>query len=62
MLLGGGLSWRRNLSEAFCQSKVNYIHYNPVRAGIVEKEEEYLQSSCGDFYGIRKGPIDLAQL
>ena len=49
-------------SESFCQSKVEYIHTNPVRAGIVEKEEEYLLSSCGDFYGVRKGPIDLEPL
>ena len=41
-------------SESFCQSKVEYIHTNPVRARIVEKEE-YLRSSCGDFYGERKG-------
>lgn len=50
------------LTPSFCQSKVDYIHMNPVKAGIVEKEEEYLLSSCGDFYGIRKGPIDLAEL
>ncbi|WP_373396496.1 transposase [Algoriphagus halophilus] len=43
----------------FFSVKVNYIHQNPVRAGIVEKEEEYLNSSAGDFYGIRKGPIQL---
>ena len=27
--------------------------------GLVEKEEEYLWSSCGESYGIRKGPLDL---
>ncbi|MDG1279023.1 MAG: transposase [Algoriphagus sp.] len=48
-------------SLKFFRSKVNYIHQNPVRAGIVEKEEEYLNSSAGDFYGIRKGPIQLAE-
>ncbi|MBC7388137.1 MAG: transposase [Opitutaceae bacterium] len=26
----------------FLKSKIEYIHLNPVRAGIVEKEEEYL--------------------
>jgi putative transposase len=40
-------------------SKMNYIHLNPVRAGLVTKEEEYLWSSCADFYGIRKGPLEL---
>jgi REP element-mobilizing transposase RayT len=48
-------------SLKFFRSKVNYIHQNPVRAGIVEKEEEYLNSSAGDFYGIRKGSIQLAE-
>ena len=39
-----------------------YIHMNPVRAGIVLKEEEYLYSSCGDYYSTRKGDIELAKL
>jgi putative transposase len=47
-------------SKAFFDTKVNYLHQNPVRAGIVEKEEEYLNSSCGDFYGIRKGRLVLS--
>ena len=45
--------------KAMLDSKINYIHMNPVRANIVEKEEEYLYSSCGDFFGTRKGLIDL---
>jgi len=49
-------------SEGFCNSKVDYIHMNPVRAGIVEKEEEYIYSSCSDFYGARKGKLELASL
>ena len=47
------------ITTKFYDTKVNYIHLNPVRAGVVEKEEEYLYSSCGDFYGIRKGLLDL---
>lgn len=49
-------------SKEFCDSKVDYIHMNPVRAGIVDKEEEYLLSSCGDFYGARKGLLELEPL
>jgi len=49
-------------SEAFLETKVNYIHQNPVKAGIVEKEEEYINSSCGEFYGIRKSKIELEPL
>jgi putative transposase len=40
-------------------SKLTYIYLNPVRAGFVEKEEEYLWSSCADLYGVRKGPLEL---
>ena len=43
----------------FFETKLEYIHQNPVKAGIVEKEEEYLYSSCGDLYGVRKGLLDL---
>ncbi|MBB2146325.1 transposase [Pedobacter sp. LMG 31464] len=46
-------------SASFFETKLNYIHQNPVRAGLVEKEEEYVYSSCGDYYGIRKGKLEL---
>ena len=29
--------------------------------GQVEKEEEYTYSSCGDFYGTRKGLLELTE-
>jgi putative transposase len=48
------------ISKSFFESKMRYIHLNPVRAGLVEKEEEYLYSSCGDLYGVRKGLLELA--
>ena len=34
----------------FMQSKINYIHNNPVRAGIVTKSEEYIYSSANQYY------------
>ncbi|MEP7165780.1 MAG: transposase [Ferruginibacter sp.] len=37
-------------SERFTNQKLNYIHFNPVLAGIVDKEEEYLYSSARDYY------------
>ncbi len=43
----------------FFKQKLNYIHNNPVRAGIVDKEEEYIYSSARDFYN-RKGLLELA--
>lgn len=49
------------LSSAFFYSKLDYIHLNPVRAGIVEKAEDYIYSSAGDFHGIRKGKLLLTE-
>ena len=34
----------------FTLDKLNYTHNNPVKAGIVEKAEEYLLSSARDYY------------
>ena len=47
-------------SQSFFDSKAEYIHMNPVKAGFVEKPEDYLWSSAGDFQAVRKGPLDLA--
>ncbi len=49
------------ISTEFFESKLNYIHLNPVRAGIVEKEEEYLNSSAGELYGLRLGDLILGR-
>jgi REP element-mobilizing transposase RayT len=38
-------------SDKFIFQKINYIHDNPVRAGIVENPEDYLYSSARDFAG-----------
>ena len=38
-------------SDKFIFQKINYIHENPVRAGIVENPEDYLYSSACDFAG-----------
>ena len=38
-------------SDNFIFQKLNYIHENPVRSGIVEKAEDYLYSSARDFAG-----------
>lgn len=36
-------------SEKFLWSKLDYIHLNPVRAGIVEKTFHYVYSSAGNY-------------
>ena len=48
-------------TREFFQQKINYIHQNPVRAGLVEKEEEYRNSSARDFYNM-KGLIELSYI
>lgn len=45
-------------SREFTQQKMNYIHQNPVRAGIVERPEYYLYSSARDYIG-EKGLLDI---
>ena len=37
-------------SDHFTKQKIEYIHNNPVEAGIVDKAEEYLYSSPRDYY------------
>ena len=45
-------------TSAFYNTKLDYIHQNPVRAGIVDKEEEYLYSSARMLY-TGNGLLDL---
>lgn len=45
-------------SNKFMEQKLEYIHNNPVRAGIVEKPEEYKYSSAIDYAG-GKGLIEV---
>ena len=36
----------------FVNQRINYIHENPVRAGIVERPEDYIYSSARSFAGL----------
>ena len=45
--------------QKILHQKLDYIHYNPVVAGIVEHPEDYLYSSARDYYGKGKGLIDI---
>ena len=45
-------------SSKFIEQKIDYIHNNPIRAGIVEKPEEYKYSSAID-YADGKGLLDI---
>jgi REP element-mobilizing transposase RayT len=46
------------LSNKFITQKINYIHKNPVKAGIVEKPEDYIYSSARNYAGL-EGLIDV---
>ncbi|MCE7057262.1 transposase [Algoriphagus sp. AGSA1] len=48
-------------SKQFFDTKVNYIHMNPVRAGWVAREEDYVWSSASGYFGIKKGMLELAE-
>jgi putative transposase len=49
------------LTADFAHQKLNYIHDNPVRMGIVEYPEEYLYSSARN-YVRKKGVIEITDL
>lgn len=42
----------------FLLQKLNYIHMNPVRAGIVDESEHYKYSSARDYTG-KKGLVEI---
>jgi REP element-mobilizing transposase RayT len=46
-------------SQEVIWQKLNYIHLNPVRAGLVENSFDYIYSSAGDYHLNRQGLIDL---
>ena len=46
------------LNAGMIHQKLEYIHNNPVVAGIVRKPEDYIYSSAGDYCG-KKGLIDV---
>jgi REP element-mobilizing transposase RayT len=48
-------------SNKFMEQKLEYIHNNPVRAGIVEKPEDYKYSSAID-YADGKGLLDVGKI
>lgn len=48
-------------SEKFMRTKLDYIHDNPVRAGWVEKPEDYLYSSASN-YILGRGIMDIDYL
>lgn len=49
--------------DAYLLSLVKYLHYNPVRAGVVKQPEEYRWSSHCEYLGLNKsGIVDTGQI
>jgi len=48
-------------SPEFIKQKLNYIHNNPVRAGIVDQPEDYIFSSARNYSGV-SGKIEIDYL
>ncbi|WP_293783502.1 transposase [uncultured Pedobacter sp.] len=46
-------------NNVILDQRLNYIHQNPVKAGYVENEEDWLNSSAGDYHQIRKGQVEV---
>ena len=44
------ISRKELFSEQFTIEKLQYIHNNPVVAGIVDRAEDYVYSSARDYY------------
>lgn len=49
-------------SVAFTLDKLNYLHNNPVKSGIVEKAEDYLFSSAKDYHSGGSGLLAIEHL
>ncbi|MFN3403308.1 MAG: hypothetical protein ACK40G_04380 [Cytophagaceae bacterium] len=47
-----------DLSNINIMQKIDYIHNNPVRAGLVNNPEEYVYSSARDYAG-KKGLVEV---
>lgn len=45
-------------SDGFLKTKLDYIHENPVRAGLVHEPSQYLYSSAADYEG-KKGLMEI---
>jgi len=49
-------------SAKFIDQKINYIHQNPVEAGIVYRAEDYILSSAAEYAGEHTGLLDVIVL
>jgi len=50
------------VTPAMLEQKLEYLHNNPVKAGIVYQPEQYVYSSALDYYTGKKGLIEIQHL
>ncbi len=50
------------LGEGMLRQKIDYIHYNPVRRGVVTKPEDWVYSSAGWLLKGERGVVELDPL
>ena len=46
-------------SPEFTMQKIDYIHFNPVKAGLVDRPEDYRYSSARNYLGRNDGLLDV---
>ena len=57
--------WQQDCHPIECDTdsifvqKLDYLHENPTRAGFVEKAEDWIYSSAGDYYANKKGLVEM---
>ena len=49
-------------TKRFTDQKMDYIHNNPVEAGLVREPQDYLLSSAADYYVNRKGLVKICYI
>jgi REP element-mobilizing transposase RayT len=48
-------------SDKVLLTKINYVHYNPVKSGLVETPEAWYFSSAADYAGRENGPVKVCK-
>ncbi len=51
--------WKECLNSEFTEQKLNYIHANPCKAGLVEMPEEYVHSSARYYFSGETGVYEV---
>jgi putative transposase len=49
-------------TNGMLEQRLNYLHENPVKAGIVHEPQDYVYSSAIDYYSEQKGKIEIEHI